>query len=170
MASADKGGAGSTVSPKERALSFRSLSQILLQTPASPPRRGSGMNQCPFSSSLAVSQLTWAVWAGPLRSSVVKILIALGFCSFVQFGVFPTYSMRQPFLSPIQGRAAWKDCCPRTRGWPFPVEKAFLSQYTAAGSGFQALDSATVWLLIKVGSCLLFGMLQSWRDSSLIIV
>ena len=105
------------------------------------------MNQCPFSSSLAVSQETWAVWAGALRSSLVKILLALGFCSFVQFGVFPTYLMRQPSLSPIQGRAAWKDCCPRSRGWPFPVEKAFLSQYTAVGSGFQALDSAMVWLL-----------------------
>lgn len=128
------------------------------------------MDPCPSSSSLAVSQSTWAVWVGALRSSVVKILLALGFCCFVQFGVFPTYLMRQPCLSPIQGRAAWKDHCPRTRGWPFPVEKAFQSQYTAAGSGFQALDSAMVWLLIKAGSCLLFGVLQSWRDSSLIIV
>ena len=128
------------------------------------------MSQCLSSSSLAVSQSTRAVWAGALRSSVVKILLALGFCCFVQFGVLPNYLMRQPSLSPIQGRVAWKDHCPRTSGWPFPVEKAFQSQRTATGSGFQALDSAMIWLLIKAGSCLLFGVLQSWRDSSLIIV
>ena len=61
------------------------------------------MNHCPLSSSLAVSQPTWAAWPGSLRSPTVEIPLAFGFCDFLQVGVFPTYLMRQPSLAPIQG-------------------------------------------------------------------
>lgn len=83
--------------------------------------------------SLGEPELTWAACSADLRSPKSKNLLNFNFLPF-----FPVWCVPDILDQTVRSRPrtlAWRCCCGRTRGLRVPLEKAFPSQHTAAGTG-----------------------------------